>query len=652
MGCRPVVFDVLRSAKTSAADHALSVALLRLEGAAARPAVEALLARQTREGLHGLIAAWHRLDEPLRDLVLSRRDEVFSVLREAFSAQNEQTRTNVVELIRRARFYRASYLLDSALRDRATAVRIAAAQAAVGLAEELLRCAPQLEATLAPDGTAEEWDQARRKMAELENYREDRRQLVAAVEAALSSFELHQHAGVVEAAMWLADDLGARLWKMLLAPGNRLTKVAQGVLGQRREPRLVPFMLAALGYAEFRPIVAQVLASCTDPAFLQEWFRQSWRLAEPKIARGLAALRGLACTRDKLLDLLSLPDEVQRHLPRCILATGLADAVKLEVLRETYRRGASSGQRAALWSLVGVQDARGTLLLRSIAAQGDPRRSWIARCELARRRPSEYPPGELLPEVVTQAAGTLARAIGRRPPAGRMTAAGYWQAFDRLSEEERLRLGRELMADGRLSPDTVAGWLSRPEPGDIVRALRITAMLNLAGSLEEPLYRLSHDPRPEVRSAAVIALGKVPTQASRRVLHNALHDPDPRVQANSVEALERLGGQSLIPELLPKLVSQDNRTRANAVRALLKVGVREAAETLLLMLRDENRAHRTSALWLVEHMNLLPLAAKVMDMAESDSDQQLRTRARILAGKIMGAGEMPAVAQAAGKEVL
>ncbi|HOJ54420.1 MAG: HEAT repeat domain-containing protein [Phycisphaerae bacterium] len=647
MVCKPIIFEVLKEARTSAADKALAAVLGRVEGPAARAVVETLLARHTREGLKGLVAAWHRFDEPLRDLMLSRSEEVFSVLREAFASSDEQTRINVLQIMRRGNFYCAAYLLDPALRDRASAVRSEAAQTVRHLAEQLLWSAPRPEVELHADPRP---DEVHRQMVELEGYREDRRQLVSVIEAAVSSFEFHQHAEVVEAAMWFCDDLGSRFWKMLLTPGSRLTRAAQNVLGHGRDPRMIPFMFTALGYAEFRPIVAQVLASCTDPAFLEAWLGQSWRLVEPRMAKSMVAIRDLACTRNQLLDVVCLPEEAQRHFARCVLAAGLEDKDKLDVLKELYRRGGATARRAALWALTRLGDPRTTGLLRTIAAAGEGPYSLIARFELVRRRPSEYPPGELLAEVLPQTTGRLFH-FSESPTVGRerLTAGRYWQDFDRMTEAERVRFGKELLIDGRLSPATVAGWLARPETVDVLRALRMVVLLDLAGSVEEQLYRLCRDPRPEVRSAAVSALGHLDTPTSRRVLHATLDDPDPRVQANTVESLDRIGGENLIADLIPKLASPDNRTRANAVRALLKLGVRDAAETLLLMLGDENRAHRVSALWLVEQMHLLPLASRVMNMAESDADEQIRLRARVLAGKILDHAEKPAMAGATGK---
>lgn len=623
MHCRQVIFEVLKAADTSAADQALAAALARVEGETARQAVETLLARRTREGFVALVACWHRLEPALRELVMAQADQMFSVLREAFAAFEEQTRVNVIEIIHRGKFYRATYLLDSGARDRVSAVRGAAVKAVHAMTDELLGAAPTR--ALEP-GVQIDPAELHRQMLELENYQEDRRQLAAAVDAVLTSFDLHQDVGVVEAAMWLVDDLGPRLWKALLIPGSRVIRAAQGLLGRRRDPRLIPFMMQALTYSEFRPIVAQTLATCTDAVFLEGWLRESWRLVQHKSARALGALRDLGCTHNQLLDVVCLPDDAQRHFVRCVLATGMSDEVKVEVIREMLRRGQPAGRRAALWALVGLHNPHATSVLRSIAAESNVEYATIARRELARRRPLDYP------------LNTLTRAVAKSSRGAaepeRMTAVVYWLAFDRLSEAEKIKQGKELLADGRLPRETISGWLNSPEPGDRVRALRVVTVLDLAADFEEHIYRLCRDAHAEVRSTAVAALGKLPTATARRLLQNTLYDPDARVQANTIEALEQIGAESLQSELVLKLTSPDNRTRANAVKALLKLGVRSAASTLLLMLKHENRAHRASALWLVEQMRLLPLAGRIMEMAEEENDEQLRERAQALSRRM------------------
>lgn len=625
MKATAAVFNLLRTIESPAADRALVAALSAAEPAEPAqidPIVETLVARDTREALCGLIACWHKLSDARRADLLTQRERLFTVLRETSNHPEEQIRFNMIEVVRVGRLYRAAYLLDSALHDRSVRIRQTAAAALHELTDALLSSAP-VALPIAADPV-----QIRARMADLEARREDRRQLAAAIEAGLVNFDLHQQSPVLEAAMWLVEDAGGALWKTASVPGSKAAKAARAILEKGRHPRLVPFMMMALNYNEFRAYVLQTLATCTDLAFLTEWFRQGWRFTQARMARGLATVKELACAGAQAAALLALPEDVQRHLSRSLLNTNLPAEQKAELLKELARRAQPAGRRAAAWGLTHLSVERATALLRSMAAQADSELAAIARYELARRKPAEYPPRVLRPAAQSTAGSSAAE------PAVISTFDEYWLAFDRLPDAQRLLAGQQLMAQDRLNRATLGRRLAGPEAADRVRALRIARLLGLTAELEDAIYRLSHDPDADIRSAAIAALGTLPTATSRRLLRAALYDADTRVQANAVEAVGELDPAAAGAELMPKLASTDNRVRANAVRALLKLGVREAAETLLHMLRDPNRAQRVSALWLVEHMGLFTLAQRVFMMAATDDDPDVRSRAQQLAGRL------------------
>lgn len=639
MAGRQKALEILRTTVEPAADHALVAALGRSEAQNARLIAETLLARNTREAMKGLVAGWHRIERPQREQVLARDENLFGVLREVMGSSNEQSRINTVDVIREGRFYRAAYLLESALRDRSTAVRDAAARVLHALAEVSLETPAAIDAeTPLPTDP----DEIRGCMAEIENRREDRRQLASAIEAGLSSFDIHHQTPVIHAAMWCVDDLSLRFWKILAAPGSRAVRAAQSILSGGPDPRLIPFMMHAVHYADFRPLIAQTLANCNDATFLAQWYRQSWRVAQHKTAKGLASIREVASTKNQLNDVVTMLATGQRHFARAITAMGLPDAVKAEVLKEMHRRGEPLGRRAALWSLARLEsEPRSLTLLRSIANGGDGESAWIAACELTRRRPAEYPVDALL---LRRSPDTGAKQLRPEP----LNPQEYWTCFESLTEDERLRWGKRLLVNTRGSEPLVNTWLASPEVDDRVRALKIVTLLDLARTFEAQVCQLCRDPDPLVRGTAVTALGRLVTHSSKRTLKTAINDVDTRVQANAIEALDRIGGVSADTELIPKLSSPDNRTRANAVMALLKLGSREAAETLLAMLDDPNRAHRISGLWLVEQLRLLPLAERIVQMAGEDADDQVRGRARSLADRLAPAESPPEPAPAHG----
>lgn len=623
MATDPSIFAILQDSKDPAADDALLAALHQAEPPTALAVIETLLIRQNRRGLLGLVERFHLLDESLRQAVILDVDRLFGTLREAAQSRDEQVRLNVLALIREGRLYRATYLLDGCFRDRSSKVREAATDTLHHLAEDLLRLSSDPlsdETPIGPEPVSVPLDPA-----EMESRAEDRRQLVGAIEAGLTTFDLHRQPLVVEVAMWFADDLGAASWAVFSAPGSRATQAAMLLLANSPSPRFVPFAMATLASTNTRAQTAHILNVCPDASFLTEWTRQSWRLVQPKLARALVVVRELAWIDKRVLDLSQSPDDFQRLFPRWLLATGLAPERKTDALKEFYRRADRVGRLAVVWALTQWPDPRADGFLRSLALQSDPELSRVARMELARRRPSDYPLSSIIP---ADAQGVATKKLKESLPP-RVSLERYWETFDCLNDQERVSQGREMLDRVPQGRRNLALRLGDPSPTHRVRALRIMTVLGLVAEFEEYVYPLCHDPEAEVRSTAVAALGTLPSPTSRRLLNNALSDQDTRVQANAIEAVEKIGGSSAIgSELLPMLKSPDNRVRANAVRALLKLGVRDAAEALLSMMLDKDRAQRLSALWLIENMGLFNLAKRVSQMASVDADAQVRVRAR------------------------
>ena len=630
------IYEILSQASTTAADRALLAALPGAEPASRQAIVDTLLVRHTPTGLRGLVAHFHELDEALKRRILGETDEVFRVLRSAAQSREDQVRLNVIDIIERGQAYRASYLLDAALHDRSAAVREAAANALHVLADRLHRTQPvaftnEELAAMCPEEIEDQ-------MLALETHREDRRQVVSALDSGLSSFNIHLHPRVIEAAMWFIDDLGARFWSLVSTPGSKAARVAASILNEPLTPRLAAFAFVSMNFSGFRRPVVNALANCRNSEFLAAWLRQCWRLNHVRFARSMVAMKELACIKDRAALLMQLPPDALRHAPRWIALTGLPDEFKIVALRELARSGHAEVRRAAL-SVLGTQPAgRALSPLRALANSDHADVATLARLQLVRFRSTEFS----LKDLLRRALGHNVDPARPGGPQEQLSFDEYWAAFDELSAEERQSRGREILGRLPLASAIIGRKLADPEPRHRVRALRMAALLDLAGHFSEQFYQLSFDPDADVRSAAIIALSHLPTATSQRLIRNALNDEDQRVRANAIEAVEAVGGTSVADKLLPMLTSKDNRVRANAVKALLKLGVRQAAETLLRMLNDENRAHRISALWLIENMGLFSLTTRIVAMAEADEDEQVRGRAQRLTGLL---GTEPAAAE-------
>lgn len=621
MSIRPI-FRILRGESDPAVEGALLTALERCDAPTAQAIVATLLERKQRPGLYGLVARLHLLDESLRRSLAGEIDKLFSVLREAVQSRTEQTHLNALEMIRRGRAYRASYLLENSFRDASTRVREAAGETLCFLAEEILSTCPappdsEAMASMTPEDVHVH-------MAALETYAEDRRQFAGAVEAGLNLYDIHRQNRVIEVAMWFVDDLDAKFWSVITSPNSRMAHAALRVLGDGLTPRLVPFAMASLNYGQFRAHVAPLLGQCTAPDVLAEWVRQSWRLVQPKAARAMTALKELACLERRAVDLARLSEDSQRHLGKWLLATGLPSECKTDAMLEILHRGERTGRRSALWAVTEWIDEMVVPFLRNVTSDGDPDLARTAKYEICRRRLGEYAPSELL----AAACGPAPVSPVRSPTAQPLTFERYWSGFDRLSDTARARVGLEVVATTPNWETLLGAKLADADPAIRLRAVGVVRSLGKAEPFADQLHRMAHDSDVQIRSAVMAVLAQVPGGTSKRILRSALCDEDTRVRANAIEAVEQANDEDIVDILLPMLGAPDNRVRANAVKALLKQGVRPAAETLLQMLEDPDRAQRISALWLVDHMGLLAMAAKTSRMAACDPDPQVRLRAQ------------------------
>ncbi len=201
-----------------------------------------------------------------------------------------------------------------------------------------------------------------------------------------------------------------------------------------------------------------------------------------------------------------------------------------------------------------------------------------------------------------------------------------------MSEPSRLLHGRRLLSDDPRFVESLGVKLRSSDSGgtgaDRARAINIIRHLALVERFREEIVECALDPDRFVRSTAVKAAGQLQTPASEHLLSQALRDPDRRVRANAIEALDEAQSPRRADKVRPSLADNDHRVRAAAIKTLLKLRVREAAEELLRMLDHPSRAHRASALWVIEKNGLAGIADRVASMAENDPDEAVRRRAR------------------------
>lgn len=608
-----VLFEALAESRNPAADDALVAALRESEPAATGPIVRTLLARGRPSGVAGLIGQYHRIGDEDRRLILESVDQLYGALRDCCSMEDPQARLNVVTVVSDARGYRLSYLLSSLLRDRSPRVRKAAACTMQQLVDRFLADLAKWNEAWAAEPCTPSPDMIAQRRSELRRHLGDRDQLVEAVGAGVESFDKHLHPPVIEAAMWLVDHMSDRFWSTLRSAGGHARRAALDIVQTAMSPRLVPFAIEGLAYDEFRPTLVRMLSSRMAEDVLLEWARQSWRLDAEPLRKPMRLVKQWPQLVEVLGRAELWPEADQRHIVRLLTHTHLPPDTKVSLLRRLLTLGDAT-RRTAVWALCGIPSAASTMLLRTVAASGDDVPARVARRELRRRT------------TIEAREQRSAEASGESQPVSGLDQ--YWAEYEALEPDEQARRGAAILGHAGNAEAFQRNRLNSHSVPVRVKALRILTVTGCASAFEQSVYALAHDPDAVVRSAAMAALGHVRTATSELLLRSALRDPEPRVQANALEALDQLSATSKEPLVHEKLYDGNNRTRANAVKALVKLRVREAAESLYGMLRDPDPEQRRSALWVVAQLRLSPLISRIVELARSDPDMQVRHRAQ------------------------
>ena len=619
MASSPTAYKLLVDSEDTAADDALLDGLAAGEAEYAPRIVDALLARARPQAMASLVGLFHQLDERLRSRLIDASVPLFSSMRGCIRADQIQTRLNTIELIRRGRNFRASYLLSLALRDIASRVRQEAAAALGDLVAAALEASEQLSARLAAD-PARSLESAQDYARQLTVLAEERRYLLASVLEAAEAYDVHNRAEVAEVAAWLAADMPESYWSLLAQKPGKLAYATFERLATATNPRMVPFVYRALAYAELRPRSASAIANSRSEAFMRRLIQDAWLVQDVRIRRGLAWVKELKWLAEGSTPLLELPPDSFPRAVQFVEGCGLTSARKADLYGDLLLLGPRPAQRAALWALVSIRTERSDRLLRTVLGWDDPELSPVARHELACRRPDTMPVTALEQEATSlgSASGADAEATVKLHPQHAQPGGG--QTRPPGAVESSSAPTAEMLARLR-------AILSAARPSGRLRGLRLVNSLGLARALQDEVVRLAGDADPFVRSLAVSTLSCVGGPTAERILRHALQDDDPRVQANAIEALDQLAAAGDAPELRHKLDHGDNRVRANAVRALLKLKLPEAARALLDMLNHPNRMHRISALWLIRNLHLMTLALRVGRLAAEDPDANVRRAA-------------------------
>ena len=595
------VYHVIAAEQDVSADAALVTALPRLSEPFRTAAWETLLRRNRPGGLAALVGQFHHLGEDIQRLVLGRVDSFFEAVRLATASNQVETRLGAIALIRASDDARLSYLLADALPRRCARTSSAASSALV----------EKVNGFLERRGGAVDAD-SRRQIESQGRFIAD------ALRRALETWQTHYRPEVLAAAMWLADLTEDALLGKGEPIRSTVARAMNDLVHRHLEPRDATYAVRALAHPQLRAAAAQAVSNATDSAAMFRLLDEMWVALDPRIAKSLGEVHGLAWLAERDAPLQSLTGRRAVAAAALVRLSSISVEQKVGMLRRMIYEGSADLGRAALWALTQLEAPQATQLLARLAGSDMAEMAAIASAELYRRQPD--------------ARLNVQRDLAPAQDPFEM----LWERFDALPENLRLGdLHRLLETDMRFA-DRLRGKLASNDPAWRGRALQIVGLLRLESDFQERIYALTHDRDDRVRSQAVSMLARSDSATAIRILRQALNDPDHRVQANAIEVLDLLEAANVTEAIERKLVAENNRVRATAVKALIRHRVRDAAKCLVEMLGHRSPAYRASALWVVEQLQVSSLESRVGRLADHDPDESIRRRARQVMNSMAG----------------
>lgn len=302
----------------------------------------------------------------------------------------------------------------------------------------------------------------------------------------------------------------------------------------------------------------------------------------------------------------------------------------LRITTESYQTASPTAvnlQRSALAVLVCVGDR--------------DRRAVDAMTNVLRSPAGVYPP-----DFIEMAAVGLARVL--------VTRAKEFEAVraqDKLADEITEQLA-DVLVNTRSGAvrDHIAGALNRSRPEHAVTALvrhfsdnspedvrkhtiEALALLRSREAVEALVWALEHEKSPDLRWRAALGLSYVgPSELALKALTKALADVSPDVKSAALAAVGRIGGKQAAGLVAPALRDPDPKVRAAAAKALGTARDKAAAAALVAAATDKDvtvRATVIAALAAIPTRESLEAIAR----AARDDDRQVRfTAAKVLTG--------------------
>ena len=627
------IIEYLNTLEDPAVDQAVAAALSSADDQSLTKLANMLLLRGDPRGLLAIVLQFHRFDNHLQSQIVAQADRFYSSLREAARRRSETTHLNIIEVVRRARDARLTYLLADELKHAQPTVCAAAADALL----ELSKWAASDSVTAGETF----YD------AQAAHY------LQKAIEEGLRAYGHHEQENLLLAFAQLTPRPTPTGVSILSDERNAATSAMQQLAETSEEPAVIRSLLI---YLRIAPLTSSAIAGLRNAVSLSRFASALDNGHLLAIEDVRSALDGYPSPRS-LLPQPGAYDSYKpyqlRFLPAWIDALPLRTGDKLEQYLALRSCSDAATRLAAVRRLIELKDeyvqAEHARKVALFCEDDDPYVARYALRYVMRTKWDGLTP--LLLKLINSPHEQVARLASQR-----VSPVGFeklWSSWPRLGYGRQLAAGRAMI---KIDPNFhvhLGEKLASLEMSEKLRALSIIRTLNQGEFFLDSLQALSKSDDEVMASAAVRALGAVVSKESVDHLEIALKHRDARVRANAIEALEQMQSTRHVNDLIDIAKQDENRPRANAIGSLMNMRMNDALALLGQMLNDQRPMHRVSGLWLVNHLGLAEMARNVADLAVGDGDPDVKLRAEKVISHLIealhssgfDAGELPDAAQ-------
>lgn len=584
-------------------DRAMVAALPSADPHSIHQLTRSLLDRQHPEGTLGLILQYHLLPKHAQRAIVKQANSLFRPLRCAISRGHSEAPANAIRIITEAQCNRLAYLVSEQLRHGPQNLRDLAAV-----------CLRQMAQRYHTDGDAADPGDA--------SY------LQAAVEQAVLLFTNHGHNAVLLALTTLLPRPMPRAWAALTDPSHPAHEPLRRLMGQATDQSVRQGLPALLAIPTLADAAIDGLRQSNQAGQLGDALASFHLLLHPAARQSLSQLKSPQTLWPSPQQIATMHPSQSRGLAAWLMALPFGRKARIAHLSRLILAPDTSTRLFALRRLLRLaHETNDRHIQDTIAAFCKDTHVMIARIALWHLIHSKY---EAMASILAQLANSN-HADLRQIASQHLAPLGFvrlWNQWQQLAPIQRVATGCAIV---KIEPNfhhQLSNKILSHDQNTRLRALAMIYELNQGSFFETALVQLVEDQDKRIASAAVRALGSVAIgPRPLKSVQRALRDPDSRVRANAIEALIRMQATDENEQLARMAKSEQNRPRANAIGALLGQGHRSALAALVQMLADERAAHRCSALWIVRKMRRIELSRQVAELAISDPDDEVRSKA-------------------------